>query len=230
MSELRLRLVTPFLREDVRHRVRQQRLDAEAARRAVRVLAVPGVSVTVVNSSAGVRSETRAELVPTSGLSHLRSPWLDYGKLSWDGTRITAVGGNGLEGRWLVRDSGVKPGFGAEEVARAGLRPMTSGNCPASVAEIAAVGLGDRAIRRLYLLDEESRRLTMLPARGLAEDHIAAFADDAGLRFRVYSIIAGGRVSPNVLCDDVLFPRSSRQVRLVRRLSEDADWQWRGRL
>jgi len=142
---------------------------------------------------------------------------------------VTAVGDNNSEGRWLVREGGVKPGFGAEEVARARLRPVTSGECPASVAEIAAVGLEGRPIRRLYLLDEESRRLTLLPARGLTEDRIAAFANDAGLGFRAYSITTGGRVHPDVLCDDVLFPRSSRQVRLVRRLSEDAEWQWTGR-
>ncbi|OLE20033.1 MAG: hypothetical protein AUG49_26260 [Catenulispora sp. 13_1_20CM_3_70_7] len=229
MSELVRRLMTPFLPEDVYHRLRQQRLDAEAARRAVRVLTLTGVSVTVVNSSVGIRSGRAAELVPRSGLRYVHSTWLDYGKLSWDGTGVTAVGDNNSEGRWLVREGGVKPGFGAEEVARARLRPVTSGECPASVAEIAAVGLEGRPIRRLYLLDEESRRLTLLPARGLTEDRIAAFANDAGLGFRAYSITTGGRVHPDVLCDDVLFPRSSRQVRLVRRLSEDAEWQWTGR-
>jgi hypothetical protein len=203
MSELIPWLMTRFVPEEARYRVRQQRLDAEAARRSRRVIRLTGVSVTLVNSSAdssadssvGVRPRKgRAELVPTPALRYVHSPWLDYGRLTWDGTRLTATGDNGSAAGWLVQEGGVKPGFGAEEVAEAGWRPVTSGECPTSVTEIAAVSLGGRAIRRLYLLDEESRQLTMLPARGLPEDRIIAFATNVGIEYRAYSITTGGRV------------------------------------
>lgn len=228
MSELIPRLMARFVPEEAGYRLRQQRLDAEAARRTRRVVRLAGVSVTVVNSSTGAPSGRKVELIPKSGLRNVHSPWLDYGRLSWNGTRITAVGDNGSAGGWPVQEGGVRPGFGAEAVAEAGWRPVTSGECPASVAEIATVGLGGRPIRRLYLLDEESRHLTMLPARGLLEDRIIAFTNAVGLAYRAYSITTSGRVHPDVLCDDVLFPRSARRIRLTRRLSEDADWQWPG--
>jgi len=164
--------------------------------------------------------------VPIPALRNLHSAWLDYGLLSWDGAQITVNGEGAHIGHWLVQEGGVKPGFGAEEVAEAGMRPVTSGECPEAAVEMAAVALGGRVIRRLYLLDEESRQLAMFPARGLTEDRLAAFADHAGLVYRAYSISTGGRVHPDVLCDDVLFLRSSRRIRLVRSPSEDAERQW----
>lgn len=227
MSEFIQRLMTPLLPQDARYRLRQQRLDAEAARAAQRVLTLDGVSITVVNATVGAGSWREAELVPASGLRH-DSSWFTRGKLSFDGTRVVAVGETPVEGHWPVQRGGVKPDFSAEKVAGAGRRPATSGECPRAVVEIAAVGIGGNAIRRLYLLDEESRHLTMLPARGMAEDRLVAFADSAGLHFRAYSITTGGSVTPDVLCDEVLFPPSARRIRLVRRLSEDAEWQWRG--
>jgi hypothetical protein len=70
----------------------------------------------------------------------------------------------------------------------------------------------------------------MLPARGLTEEGIAQFAVAAGLVFRAYSITTGGMIDPDSLCDDVLFPRSARRIRLLHFTEESAEWQWDGRL
>ena len=53
MPELIPRLLAPFLPAETRYRLRQQRLDAEAAEKAVQVLTLAGVSVTVLRSTAG---------------------------------------------------------------------------------------------------------------------------------------------------------------------------------
>jgi len=66
---------------------------------------------------------------------------LAEGGLAWDGKLLTVTGDNDSSPRWPTARGGVRPGFGADEVAQAGGRPVGSGECPASVVEIASVAL-----------------------------------------------------------------------------------------
>lgn len=227
MSELMQRLVIPFVPPETRFRLRQQRLDGEAARLAPRVLGLRGVEVSVVDCVVGRGSWREVSLVPTATFPHMSAWWFTRCKLSWDGSRLIAQDGADHILHWQPQAGGVKPDFRAEEVARAGRRPVTSGECPARVVELAAVGLLGRKdkLRRLYLLDEESRRLAVFPARGLAEDRIAALANAAGVVFRTYGVSTGGRVSPDELCGQVLFPPSARRQRLMTGLLDEDEWR-----
>jgi hypothetical protein len=95
---------------------------------------------------------------------------------------------------------------------------MTSGECPAAVAEMAAVALGSGPMWRLYFLDEESRELAAIPAAGLSEDILVELAEHAGIVFRVYAFGVGSGsgfgpgTDPARRCE-VLFPRSARRIR-----------------
>lgn len=227
MPELIPRLIVPFLPVETRYRLRQQRIDVEAAEKAVRILTLAGVSVTVLQSTTGVRSWRETSLVPTPAFRHMYAWWSANGGLRWDGTLLTATGDKDSSAGWPTIQGGVQPGFGAAEVAQAGGRPVSSGECPSSVAEIAAVGMKGHPPRRLYFLDEESRHLTMTPALGFTEEKLADFANHAGVVFRTYALTTGGLTSPDAMCE-VLFPRSARRRLVVSESSPAAEWQWRG--
>lgn len=227
MPELIPRLMAPFLPVETRYRLRQHRLDIEAAEKAVRVLTLAGVSVTVLRSTPGARSWREASLVPTPTAPHLTAWWFTKGGLAWDGNLLTVTGDNDSSPRWPTAQGGVQPGFGADEVARAGLRPVASGECPSAVVEIASVALQGHPARRLYFLDEESRQLTMTPARGFTEEKLADFAGHAGVSFRTYALTTGAVTTPDAMCE-VLFPRSARRRQVISERSPSAEWQWQG--
>jgi len=227
MPELIPRLLAPFLPAETRYRLRQQRLDAEAAEKAVQVLTLAGVSVTVLRSTAGAGSWREATLVPNPTSGHMAARWITKGGLAWDGKLLTVNGDNDSSPRWPTARGGVRPGFGADEVAQAGGRPVGSGECPASVVEIASVALHGHPARRLYFLDEESHHLTMTPARGFTEEKLTEFAGHAGVVFRTYSLTTGAVTTPDALCE-ALFPRSARRRPVIRESSPSAEWQWHG--
>lgn len=227
MPELIPRLMTPFLPVEARYRLKQHRLDMEAAEKAVRVLSLAGVSVTVLRSTTGARSWRETSLVPNPTSGHMSAWWFTKGGLGWDGNLLTVTGGNGSSPRWPTAQGGVQTGFGADEVAQAGCRPVTSGECPNSVVEIASVALQGHPARRLYFLDEESRHLTMTPARGLTEEKLADFAGHAGVNFRTYSLTTGAVTTPDAMCE-ALFPRSARRCQVISEHSPSAEWQWHG--
>lgn len=227
MAEFVPRLVAPFLPAETRHRLRQQRLDAEAAEQAARVLPLPGVSVTVLRETIGAGSWREFTLVPTPDFPHSYARWFTEGALAWDGTTLTVTGDHATPAAWRTTKGGVKPGFAAHEVAAAEARPATSGECPDTVAEIAAVAIGDGRARRLYFLDDESRRLTMTPARGFTDDQLADLAQHAGITLRTYSLTTGGRTTPDALCE-ILFPRSARRRSVIAEGNPVAEWRWQG--
>ncbi|NUP49968.1 MAG: hypothetical protein HOW97_22050 [Catenulispora sp.] len=227
MPELIPRLMTPFLPVETRYRLRQHKIDDEAAGKAARVLASPGVSVTVRRSTTGAGSWREARLVPVPSVGHTGAWWYTKGGLAWDGTVLTVTGSLKATGSWRTAQGGVKPGFGAAEVAQAGVRPPGSGECPSTVVEIAAVGIGDLPVRRLYFLDEESRHLTMTPFRGFTDAKLSEFVQHAGVVFRTYSLTTGGATTPDAMCE-FLFPRSARRRLVISENSELADWGWRG--
>src|SRR3954464_12388424 len=120
MSELIPRLISPLLPVETRYRLKQHKIDEEAAKNSARVLALEGVSVTVRQSTAGVRSWRATSLVPTAAFGHLSAWWYTRGRLDWDGTFLTVTGIHDSPGSWRTAQGGVKPGFGAAEVAEAG--------------------------------------------------------------------------------------------------------------
>lgn len=227
MAELMSRLMVPFLPVETRYRLKQHRLDMEAAKKAVRVLSLPGVSVTVLRSTSGARSWQEISLVPTPTPPHLTAWWFTKGGLAWDGKLLTVTGSNDSSPRWPTAQGGVRTGFGADEVAQTRCRPVASGECPNSVVEIASVALQGHPARRLYFLDEESRHLTMTPARGFTEDKIADFADHAGVIFRTYALTTGGVTTPDAMCE-ALFPRSARRRQVISESNQSVEWQWHG--
>jgi hypothetical protein len=227
MAELLRRLITPFVPRETRYRLRQQQLDEEALRKSVRVLGLPDITVTLLHTAVGTRSWREAELIPQPTFPGVESRWNTEGKLAWDGDKLTVTGDVGITGGWKTETGGVHPGYRAQEVVEAGRRPVTSGECPATVVEFAAVGFRGYRMRRMFLLDEESRHLTMVPARGFTEEKVAAFANAAGVVFRVYEIDTKGQVTPEVLCEEVLFPRSARRQRLVHYTHDEDAWKGR---
>lgn len=227
MPELIPRLMAPFLPVETRYRLRQHKIDDEAAGKAARVLASAGVTVTVRRSTTGAGSWRETRLVPVPAYGHTAAWWYTKGGLAWDGTFLTVTGGHEATGSWRTAQGGVKPGFGAAEVAEAGYRPAGSGECPSSVVEVAAVGIGEHPARRLFFLDEESHQLTMTPFRGFTDAKLTEFAQHAGVVFRTYSLTTGGVTSPDAMCE-FLFPRSARRRPVISENSELADWGWRG--
>lgn len=228
MSELMNLLLMPFVPPETRLRLQQQRIDAEAARQAPRLLGLDGVEVSVVDCVVGRGSWREVELVPIPSYPRPTAWWFTWGRIWWDGSRLSAVGGDRRVGRWQIQAGGVKPGFGAEEVARVGRRPVTSGECPPRVAELAAVTLPRYGAepRRLFLLDDESRQLAAFPARGLTQEGLARLANAAGVVLRTYAIKTGGRVWPDELCGDALFPRSARRLAPVGGFQEERTWRY----
>lgn len=225
--ELASRLMTPFLPVETRYRLRQQRIDAESARLAARLFEMDGVSATLRKSVTSTGTEGDVRLAPTHPYRTQVPKWFARGILYWDGTRLGVVGEYSTAA-WPTARGGVKPQFGADEIARAGCRPATSGECPASVAEIAAVAVGSFPIRRLYLLDDEGRHVTMAPALGLAEEDVIRLAAHAGIVYRAYSINTGMTgLAPGRLCE-ALFPRSARRRNSVGFGNDAADWWWPG--
>ncbi|HEU5331582.1 MAG TPA: hypothetical protein VFU73_02425 [Actinocrinis sp.] len=226
MSELMHRLAgaMPFVPPEARLRLRQQRIDAEAARTAPRLLGLEGVEVSLLDSRAGRGSWREVVLAPIPTYPRPAT----WGTLAWDGSRLRAVLGNGRVCGWQIQAGGVKPEFAAEEVARVGRRPVTSGECPTRVVEFAAVELRTRGTTpgRLFLLDEESRQLGAFPAHGLTQEGLARLADAAGVVLRTYAIKTGGRVWPDELCSDALFPRSARRQVFVNGMRDDHIWRY----
>lgn len=222
MGELIRRLTTPVLPAEARYRLRQQRIDEEVAREAMRVLNSPAVPVTERRSWVGAGTGGFYEVRETR-----RGPAPSYSlkpAIAFDGTSLRVAGEDGFEPGLSVRRGGLRPGFAAHEVAAARCRPMTSGECPAEVAEIAAVALGPGRIRRLYFLDEESRELAAIPAAGLSEDILVELAEHAGIVFRVYAFGAVTGTDPDRRCE-VLFPRSARRRKERGRRPPGQDWQ-----
>jgi hypothetical protein len=228
MAELPWYALTPFLPAEARYRFRQRDIDMETALAARRIFGFYDVSVTVVRSSRGGRSGQEMTVAPV-GPRRLRPGWFDHGRLQWDGASLTAVGENGASASWRPKRGGLEPGFGAETVSRTKRRPTASGECPDTVAEIAAVALKSGPPRRIYFLDQESHHLAVLPMLGLAEADVAALAARAGVDFRVYSLVTGDplvpldSVPPDALCE-VLFPRSARRRKLLVRGIEEPGW------
>lgn len=227
MPELIPRLMAPFLPEETRYRLRQHKLDIEAAEKAARVLPLPGVTVTVLHSTTGARSWRETTLVPTPTPPHMTAWWFTKGGLAWDGNLLTVTGDNNTSPHWPTAQGGVHPEFAADNVAQARHRPVTSGECPAAIVEIASIALQGHRPRRLYFLDEESRHLTMTPARGFTEDQLTTFAHHAGLTYRTYALTTGGTTTPDAMCE-ALFPRSARRRRVISENSPSAEWQWQG--
>jgi hypothetical protein len=231
MSELLRRAMTPFLPVEARYRLRQQRIDVEAARVALRVLETDGISANVLGTAFLERPATRRPTA-TSSVSRQQPGWFDHGRLQWDGTSIFVMGEYVAGSRWRPQRGGLRPGFGADEVSEARRRPVGSGECPEKVAAIAVVALQGHALRRVYLLDEESHSLAATPMQGLSGQDLVALADSAGVAFHAYSLATGnplvplGSVPPDVLCD-ALFPRSARRLKVANRFEEANDW-WRG--
>jgi hypothetical protein len=224
MGELIRRLMRPALPADTRYRLRQQGMDAEIARRALRVLGRSDVLV-------GLRRAVPGHLSPESFmLCVARRPGVPLAEantmFSWSGEQLLVFAEGGAVARLSPRPAsgGVLPGFGAHEVAAARCRPMTSGECPALLAEVAAVAFAGGSIRRVYFLDEESRELTSVPADGLSEEKLAGLAAHIGVPFRVYSFRMARRFRPQRWCE-VLFPPSARRHRLVNPLKERGDWR-----
>lgn len=217
------RLMALFLPAATRRRLRQQRLDEEAARDSVPWISRVDVTVTELRAG-GEPSRQTLKVQPVSPPRPNKPFWYRGGGLTWDGTVIRAYG-NGDVAQWRTVPGGVRPGFGAEEVAEAGIRPAASGECPSEVVEIAGVGLKEalrtHPIRRLYLLDEESRHLAVLPFLGLHEDEIGELAERAGVPFRRYAL---AHTAPfHKLCE-ALFPASAQAWQAVPPNSEYIHW------
>lgn len=219
-EHLKAFLMRPLLPEDTRIRLRQQCYDAEAANRSRRILTTPDLAVTI------------AVAVDGAGTGDNATPWSSYRSAIWNGQKVVVPGwrGKATSVQWFPQPGGFLPGFDPADVARAGVRPAPSGECPSRIAAIATVGLAGHHVSRLYFLDAECHdllhsctRLSPEIERGL-EDDLISVADSAGIAYRRYALTLARysslRVSPEKVCD-VLFPRSARRVRLG---SEEEDW------
>lgn len=231
MPKLKDALAWPFMAPEDRLRLRHQRMDAEAAKRRGWALQMEDISVTLVTAVEGsVAGGDELRLAPAGhgGGVHVSfagtalDRWFKMGSMEWDALRIRISGDYGT-GVWYPETGGLRPGFDAAEILRAGHRPIGSGECLRRVAAIATVGLAGRHIQRILFLDAEARELAWLPAKYFAEDDIIRLAQAAGIAYRRYAFTfarySSTQISPRGLCE-VLFPRSARRVKVV---SEDLD-------
>ena len=231
-------LTWPFLTPDAKLRLRHQRLDAEAGKRAGWALEIPDVAVKLLKAVDEPDKRGRdpgMRLVPVSPSGkypypHSRTPfaaWYSYGAMEWDHQRVTVTGERG-SATWAPDPGGLRPGFDAVEVFQAGRRPTGSGNCLARVAAIATVGLAGHGLRRIVFLDAEARDLGWVPAPHFKEEDVIKLARAAGIAYRSYAFTFAGfssaRVSPSALCD-ALFTRSARRVKFVsEEFDPGSDW------
>ncbi|ACU70924.1 hypothetical protein Caci_2004 [Catenulispora acidiphila DSM 44928] len=245
MSKLTTTLLWPFLAPDVRLRLRHQRLDAEAPKRAGWALQIPEVKVTRVKAvdgaldgtGGGPGSRRGMRLTPVAPSPWKQQQtmvgtrpidrWLRSGAMEWDGRRVT-IAGSLRTGTWIPREGGLIPDFDAAEVARAGRRPFGTGECERHLAAIATVGLAGRHLKRIVFLDAEARELGWIPAPYFAQDDVIRFAQAAGIAYRSYAFTFAGysstRLSPEKLCE-ALFTRSARRVKLMGDgASDESDW------
>lgn len=219
-------LLRPFLPRDVRLRLRHQRIDGEASKRTGYILATPDLAVTLVKAVDGREPGRGMRLVPKppNGWRATRygttewGQWYTFGAVEWDGRHITVIDARRSVGGWRPTPGGLRPGFDAVEIFRAGARPAGSGECLDRVAAVVTVGLAGRHLQRILLLDEEARELLSIPARGFVEADLVRFAEAAGICYRSYAFtlakFASLRASPSALCE-ALFPRSARRAKLA---------------
>jgi hypothetical protein len=238
MSLLANALTWPFLTPGGKLQLRHQHLDAKAEKRAGWALQIPGVSVHLAKAVDGPRKPgpdpgVRLVPVPPRGKypfpyrSTLFATWYSQGAIEWDRQHVTVTGTKG-SAAWAPDHGGLRPGFEALEVFRAGRRPAGSGYCLARVAAIATVGLAGRSLQRIVFLDAATRGLGWLPAYYFHEDDVIGFAGAAGIAYRSYAFtfehFSSMQVSPSMLCD-ALFTRSARWVKFVDdELSAGHDW------
>lgn len=231
-------LTWPFLTPEVKLQLRHQSLDAKAGKRAGWALEIPDVAVELVKAvdepyKPGRDPEMRLVPVPPKGKyprPYPNSPfaaWYGNGAVEWDHRRVTVTGAKG-SAVWAPDAGGVRRGFDAVAVFRAGRRPAGSGNCLVRVAAIATVGLAGHALRRIVFLDAEARDLGWVPAPHFKEEDVIEFARAAGIAYRSYAFTLKGfssaRVSPPALCD-ALFTQSARRVKFVSdELDTGSDW------
>lgn len=227
-EKLRSFLLRPLLPADTRLRLRQQRYDEEAANKSHWILTTPDLAVTCAVSVDGRGS---GENVGAASRLPPSKPWRQGYRypcqVSWNGQKVGVTGWRGTVTQfvqWSPEPGGLREGFDPADVARAGVRPTTSGECPSRIAAIAAVGLAGHHVSRVYFLDAESRDLGWIPAPGLTEDNLVQVAEAAGIAYRRYVLtlakFSSLRVMPDGLCE-ILFPRSARRVRLAE---EGDDW------
>ncbi|MEY9930784.1 hypothetical protein ABH926_005431 [Catenulispora sp. GP43] len=231
-------LTWPFLTSDVKLRLRHQRLDAAAGKRAGWALEVPDVAVKLVKAVDDPCKPGRdpgMRLVPVSSSAkypprYSNSPfaaWYSHGAIEWDHHRVTVTGTRG-SAAWAPDAGGLRRGFDAVEVFQAGRRPTGSGNCLARVAAIATVGLAGHGLRRIVFLDAETRDLGWIPASYFKEEDVIEFARAVGIAYRSYAFTLAGfsatQVWPPALCD-ALFTPSARRVKFVGdELDMGNDW------
>lgn len=231
-------LTWPFLTPEVKLRLRHQRLDGEAGKRAGWALQIPDVAVQLVKAvderdKSGRGPGMRLVPVPPSGKYPSRFPsspyaaWYSSGALEWDHQRVTVTGNRG-SAVWAPDAGGVRRGYDAIEVFQAGRRPPGSGDCLARVAAIATVGLAGHCLQRIVFLDAETRELGWIPAPYFPEEDLIEFARAVGIAYRSYAFTLAGfsstRVWPVALCE-ALFTRSARRVKLVSdELDTGNDW------
>ena len=237
MSIITNALTWPFLTPDVKLRLRHQRLDAEG-KRARWALEVPDVAVKLVKAiderdKPGRDPGMRLVPVPPNGkptYHHPNTPfaaWYSHGGVEWDHRRVTVTGTRD-SAVWAPDAGGLRPGFDAVEVFKAGRRPPGSGHCLARVAAIATVGLAGHSLQRIVFLDAEARDLGWIPAPYFKEEDVIRFARAAGIAYRSYAFTLAGfssaLVSPLALCE-ALFTRSARRVKFVSdELDTGNDW------
>jgi hypothetical protein len=230
MSKFTIALARPFLPPEtrLRLRLRHQRLDAEAGKRAGWRLRIPEVTVTLVKAVDSSGPGRGMRLVPTlSGNVGYQARWCRLGAMEWDHRRVTIIGDLG-RGVWAPDAGGLRPGFDPVEVRQAGRRPTGTGECLDRLAAIATVGLAGHVLQRIVFLDGEARELGWIPAPYFAEADVIRFAQAAGIPYRGYAFTFAGfsstRVSPPELCE-ALFTRSARRMKLISdELDAGDDW------
>lgn len=237
MSILTNALTWPFLTPDVKLRLRHQRFDAEAAKRAGWALEVPDVAVKLVKAVDNRYKPGRdpgVRLVPVSPSGKYPPPsssplaaWYSHGAIEWDHQRVTVTGTKG-SAAWAPDTGGLRRGFDAVEVFQARRRPPGSGHCLARVAAIATVGLAGHSPQRIMFLDAETRDLGWIPAAYFKEEDVIELARAVGIAYRSYAFTLAGfsstQVWPPALYEAV-FTRSARRVKFVGdELDPGNDW------
>lgn len=231
---------------ETKYRLDQQHLDVEAAKMAARVLATPGLSVTlrkaVDNRQSGppllIKASSNSSFSPPKELRSVYSNararadlerWYTTAEIAWDGTHLNATGNFGRPRSWQPVRNGLRPGTDAAEVFQTRQRATASGECPTEVAAMATVGMAGYLPNRVCFLDEESRELSWFSMVGFIEDDMMRIAAAAGIAYRSYTLAMGGFSAMNLTPDDfceALFPPNATRTLLVS-YDLHKGWWWR---
>lgn len=108
------RLMALFLPAETRRRLRQQRLDDEAARDAMPWMDRIDLTVTTLRPGGGTRSPEELVIRPAHSYTLRGQPWFMRGSVAWNGQRISVAGVRDTRS-WPCRAGGIRPGHDAAE-------------------------------------------------------------------------------------------------------------------